>query len=108
MRKGKKETIKGIDVPEEPKRPEERRRPPTLSLDSNGDEFKARWEESNLSISIEGKGDKGKAGQLRIRIRSGQDVQEYSALDKVPEAQRDQVKKLLELAERSLQPDKKP
>jgi hypothetical protein len=122
LRKGKKETIKGLKLPEAkaergglgggqfrnvvPKF-EFNFQPPNAdgkfsmtSLRRNGDEFTATQREAGASVTVRGRIEKGKANVSQISVREGGAVKEYAALDKVPEKYKARVKDLVDMAEK--------
>jgi hypothetical protein len=97
LRKGKKETIKGLTLPEARAIPA----PPvhsTTTLSRNGDQFNVRHNEGPLSITISGKVDDGKAVPAEIVVQDGFDRNRYPSIDKVPEKYRDQAQRLIDFS----------
>jgi beta-lactamase regulating signal transducer with metallopeptidase domain len=119
LRKGKKETIKGLTLPEA--RPEGRpeRRPllPAVPLPNlrgglgnlgvitttfrTGDHFTTRHQEGTLVITITGSVADNKPRVNEIHIIDAGVVERYDSVDKVPERYRDKVKHLVEMSEKS-------
>ena len=114
MRKGKKETIKGLTLSEAPAVDRPRltgagrfgrlvNGGSMLTLQRNGDQFVVIQREGGQTITARGKLVEGKARPSEIIIVQGRGPgQTYGSLDKVPEAQRDQVKSLLEMSEKGV------
>jgi membrane-associated protease RseP (regulator of RpoE activity) len=121
LRKGQKETVKGLALPES--RPS-RRAVPRLSaprtstrvpsglpgspnrgpvgasvqitITRTGDDFIARRQEGRLVISVKGTVAGGKVNIAEIRIEADGRVETYTSLDQVPAAYRDRVQSLIE------------
>ncbi len=114
MRKGKKETIKDLTLPEVKPAREIGRLPfrfngfpaaggTMLNLQRSGDRFTVLQREAGRTISIQGKLVDGKAQVSEVRVIEGRGAGEvYKSVDKVPEAMREQVKSLVELAEKGV------
>jgi hypothetical protein len=125
IRKGKKETIKGISMPEvrrpgpsfrrqpgefQPPGPGPRGGRGTFStsarhnmrttLTRDDDHFTARHQEGPLFITVTGTVADGKANINLIEIQDGPKTDSYRSVDKVPEQYREQVKNLLDMSER--------
>jgi hypothetical protein len=112
MRKGKKETIKDITLPEEKKveRPVSRLpfefgavRPgageKVIVQRVTGDQFTTTQRDGRRTITVRGKLVGGKAQPAEIRVTQGRGPAEvYKSIDQVPEALRKQVKTLVELS----------
>lgn len=119
LRKGKKETIKGLTLPEVKAvtRPALPGLPGQLggvfapgglagvarggmtSITRNNDQFTARHQEGETTISITGTIDQGKAKADEIVIDEGKGQKAtYTSLDKVPAAHKEKVEKLLEMS----------
>jgi hypothetical protein len=116
FRKGKKETIKDITLPEAPKTPERPRFRPgpgatgpfgrgdelsMLSITRDGDRIIARQREGGTSITLTAKTADGKLTVESIAIRDDSKSEKYNGIDKVPEKYRDKVKALLVAAEKA-------
>jgi len=117
-RKGKKETVKEIALPEAPKvaeRPERREGRPfdfpgfrergvegnVLTLSRQGDRVTAHQREGATSFSVTGKLADGKFTVESITVAEGRNRSDsYDSLDKVPEKERAKVKGLIESAEK--------
>jgi len=109
LRKGKKETLKGLSLPEvKAEKPVERPRlnfqfpnpfpggkQVQTQVTRNGDEFTIVRKDGDQSITVSGKVEDGKAVPASIEIGSGKDTKKYDSLEKVPEEQRGTVKELL-------------
>jgi hypothetical protein len=123
MRRGKKEMIKGLTLPEakaeRPRRllpgggllpplPGRGLLPPLLggppavltTIVRTGDQFTTRSQEGGLTITLTGTVTDGKAKVETIQIQDGGNSDRYDGVDKVPEAHRDRVKRLVEMSER--------
>jgi len=127
VRKGKKETIKGVALRE--KQPGERRvirradgisiQPPgglpagrrwevlprgansiITSVVRTNDRFTTRHQEGNLIITLTGNVADGKAKLSEIHVQDGTQTEKYDSVDKVPERYRDKVKNLVEMSEK--------
>ncbi len=130
LRKGKKETIKGVTVGEAGQRrslrlqyvPDVQVQPKieiqpwivtparskievqavpggksvTTTIHRTNDDFTATHKEGDVSISVAGKVEGGKAKASSIEVKEGDKTTKYDSVDKVPEQHRDRVKKLLE------------
>jgi membrane-associated protease RseP (regulator of RpoE activity) len=127
MRKGKKETVKGISLPEAkevPGFPFNRNRfqmfqgfpaggmkggfalggfpggkGVSMTVTRDNDQVSAHLREEGLAISLTGKVEDGKVKVGEISVQDGAG-QKYDSLEKVPEKYRDKVKKLIEAAEK--------
>ncbi len=130
LRKGKKETLKGLTLPEaKVEKPAARGgfgfdfpfdnafpgnfpgqfggfqfggfgpggKPVLIQTSRNGDEFTATRKEGDLTITVKGKVEDGKAVPGTIEIDSGNGVKKYESVEKVPEEHRDAVKALLRI-----------
>jgi beta-lactamase regulating signal transducer with metallopeptidase domain len=127
MRKSKKETIKGMKLPKMEQQPGQPGLNPfrlnvplgglngfngafnggfnggngnSIKMTRNNDNFTISSEEPGLVLSVTGKVADGKAEATEITAQEGEKTTTYSSVDKVPEAQRDKVRKLLEFAQR--------
>lgn len=111
LRKGKKETLKALSLPEA-KKPErkgadrpgllfpnpfgrERGRAVTMDSQRNGDDFKIHRQDGDLSINIAGKMVEGKPVPSEIQIQDVENAHKAKELDKVPERYREIVKQML-------------
>ena len=118
MRKGKKETVKGLSLPEAkqvraggarlglfpnvfpgtgaaaPAGPANKT--VLQETNRNGDNFTAKRQDDDLTISVTGTVVEGKAVPGTIEITDGKGTTKYESLDKVPENHRPAVKKMLE------------
>jgi membrane-associated protease RseP (regulator of RpoE activity) len=130
LRKGKKETIKELKVPEakgvQPgfpaagfpgagQPPAGFARPPlgiqapafglaasvVTTLTRTQDNFTAQHQEGTEFITLTGQTADGKPKIKQIQIRNGLRFEQYDSVDKVPEKYRDKVKDLIELCEKS-------
>jgi len=125
LRKGKKETIKGLTLPEaKVEKPAARPgfgfqfpfenafpgnvqgriqgfgaggKPIVIQTTRNGDEFTSTKKEGDLSIVVNGKVEDGKAVPTSIEIDAGNGAKKYESLEKVPEEHREAVKNLLRM-----------
>lgn len=115
LRKGKKETVKGLTLPEakeqaaDPNRPAFRGFPGGLlgggargatTLTRNNDEFTVRHRSGDVTYTIQGSVQDGKAKIRQVVIESGNQSQTYDRLDKVPAEHRERVEKLATMAAR--------
>jgi membrane-associated protease RseP (regulator of RpoE activity) len=129
LRKGKKETLKGLSLPEA--RAARRGRdwavfPPAgdvvvpgfrfpegvgafvapggrgvmTTTFRNNDRFTTRHQEGSLVITVTGKVSDGKAKAGEITVQDGGKSEKYTSVDKVPEQYRDKVKNLVEMSEK--------
>jgi membrane-associated protease RseP (regulator of RpoE activity) len=109
LRKGKKETLGQVELPEIPRRPllPDLRRPleqlPAggiwLHVERSADgSFTVQYRESGQTIRIEGHEAAGKPNVSKIEITEGRETKTYKSLDEVPASLRDKVGKLLESA----------
>ncbi len=126
MRKGKRETVKGLTLPEAkdvkpafpvlnfPVGPVPLQLPafPVLPLAPgvtgvmtttfrNGDRFTTRHQEGTLVITVTGTLADGKAKVGEIQVQDGAASHKYDGPDKVDEAYKDKVKNLIEMSEKS-------
>lgn len=115
LRKGKKETVKGLSLPEA--KPVMNFQPGGQGLGRLGavnalgggrggmtsvvrhnDDFTTKHKEGGVTITIKGKVDAGKAKVSEVTIDDGSgQPSTYDSLDKVPAAHKDKVKKLAEM-----------
>lgn len=110
LRKGKKETLKGLSLPEvKVEKPVERPRLNFLfpnvfpggkqvqtQVTRNGDEFTVLRKDGDHSITVSGKVEDGKAVPASIEIGAGKETKKYDSLEKVPEEHRGTVKTMLQ------------
>jgi hypothetical protein len=114
LRKGKKETLKGLTLPEA--KPAERGarfdlnalelprrlgavdRGVSMSVQRNNDQFTARRAERGLTITVTGTVANGKATVNEVQIENGRETKKYADLDKVPEEYRARAKDLADMA----------
>lgn len=131
MRRGKKETIKEVKVPEakgsQPGFPQAgfpgAGQPPggfpqpavggfpapgmlgtasvVTTLTRTQDNFSVQRQEGNEVITLTGQTADGKPKIKQIQVRSGFRIEQYESVDKVPEKYREKVKNLIELSEKS-------
>ncbi len=116
LRKGKKQVIKGVKLPEVPKVGEVPGFPfppgaipkfPTpfpgaknnvvMTTTRNKDKFTCHYHEGPLSLTITGKVTKDAAEVSKILLKDGGKSQEYTAVKDVPEAHRKRVQRILEM-----------
>jgi hypothetical protein len=117
LRKGKKETLKGLKLPEAKKTdalaPFElpginlRRLPglrgglgngATTTMTRDNDRFTVRHKQGDVSMSLTGKIEDGKAVPESIEVTDNGKTEKYADVEKVPEAHRARVRELLEMA----------
>lgn len=67
-------------------------------LITNDGQFKATWQEGDLTIVVSGVSDDEKAKATSIQIKEGSSSKTYKSLDEVDESHRDKVKKLIDMA----------
>jgi hypothetical protein len=72
----------------------------TTTLYRSGDRFTARHQEGSLVITVTGTASGGKSTLSQIQVRDAGASNVYRGLDAVPEAYRDKVKGLIDMAER--------
>jgi beta-lactamase regulating signal transducer with metallopeptidase domain len=131
LRKGKRETLKGLKLPEAAARPGAGLGlfPPGGPIANplggggipavapaipagaaggvmtttfrNNDRFTTRHQEGSLVITVTGKVADGKTSVGEIQVQDGRESHIYESVDKVPKAYRDKVKNLLEMTEKS-------
>lgn len=119
LRKGKRETIKGIKLPEVKAEPADPlaggliplpQFPPIPALEGLGgvqggsrslqiqianDQFSLQSRQDNLAISLAGKIEGGKRVLNSIKIKDGEEEHTYDNIDNVPEKYRGQIEELL-------------
>jgi membrane-associated protease RseP (regulator of RpoE activity) len=126
MRKGRRETVKGIKLPEAKieERPPNRPEPnlpvlpnnvqpalpplnlapgqPGVSINTirTATTFITRFRNGAEGITVSGKLKDGKVDADEIVITNGKDTKKFKALNDVPEEMRDQVKKIIEVTQR--------
>jgi hypothetical protein len=126
LRKGRKETLKGLKLPEAkaverpnlqgadgfPGLPGADGLPglpgnifpnlnnrATVTIHRNNDQFNAREHNGNVTITASGTLADGKATLKELRVKDGGETKTYESLDKVPEQYRDKAKSLVEMVE---------
>jgi hypothetical protein len=122
LRKGRKETIKGIELPEEPKDAFRFRRGARfnplrneflnpegagvqLNVSRVDGKVTASLKEKGLSLKLTGTVDAGKLKVQEIAVQEdGGAPQKYDSVEKVPEKHREQTRKLIEAAEKGSRP----
>jgi hypothetical protein len=114
LRKGHKETLKGLSLPEgrvEPAQPELRfpvpnfnppaggpvQRGTSVSTTRNNDQFTSRQQQGDEVVSVSGRVADGKAIIEEVVVKQGDTTTKYDRLDKVPEAQRATAQKLADM-----------
>jgi hypothetical protein len=123
LRKGKKETIKGLSLPEAkavaeapapfpafPALPQGRMVLPRIagmgalggstSILRNNDEFTAKNHTPDVTITVKGKIDQGKAQVSEVQIESNGQTKTYASVDKVPAEHKEKVQKLIDMTTR--------
>jgi hypothetical protein len=119
LRKGKKETLKGLSLPGKkesvwdlrmiPQVPKVPVQPFIFSRPGGGvmttvfrsaDRFTARHQEGNLVLTVTGTVAGGKAQTKEITVQDGAVVNKYESVEKVPDQYRDKAKNLVEMAEK--------
>lgn len=130
LRKGKKETIKGLSLPVAkavpapvpnvaPPAPPFAPRPLSVRAGASADDdngpappgaltttlrtsggFRTAHQEGPLSITVTGKVKDGKAAVTQVQIKDGKETSHFDSVEKVPERYRDKVKKLVEAEEK--------
>jgi beta-lactamase regulating signal transducer with metallopeptidase domain len=108
LRKGKRETIKGISLggapgagkgaPERAPEAGRGRRDATTNVVRSGDRFTTSYQEGSLRISLTGTIADGKAKASEIRIQDGRESHRSDSIERVPAQYRDQINRLLELS----------
>jgi hypothetical protein len=113
MRKGKKETLKGLKLPEAKAAALPAPLPlnlprglgglaglknGTTAVTRNNDEFTARHEAGGVTCVVKGKVNEGKAEPSEITIEEDGKTTSYASVDKVPQEHQQTVKKLVKLA----------
>jgi beta-lactamase regulating signal transducer with metallopeptidase domain len=118
LRKGKKETVKGLSMPEAPKPANPFGAPgafpglpgnlfpgggapgaSTMSMTRTNDGFTTTYNEGALTIVVSGKIDDGKAKVEDIRITDSGETKSYKSVDDVPANLRDDVKHIIRKSE---------
>ncbi len=111
LRKGKKETVKGIELPEvkRPVRGDSGVGRPgggerggvvvggneQVQLQINGDEASLQATVGDAAYTVTGTVEKGKLTPTKIVVKEGRESKEYASLDKMPEDQKATVERLL-------------
>lgn len=112
LRKGKKESVKGIELPEPKKSPRGDFAPlggfdgrggadrggannESVQIQINDDEATLKGNVNGTAYTITGTVEKGKLTPSKIVIGEGKEAKEYDSLEKVPEDQRKVVEKLM-------------
>lgn len=109
LRKGKKETVKGLTLPEARAAgrgfgqggalaPLARRGGDSISLSRNNDSFTAAQTRGGVSLAVKGKIVEGKAVPSEISLDDGTGKKTYDSVEKVPAEHQAMVKKLLEMS----------
>jgi membrane-associated protease RseP (regulator of RpoE activity) len=132
LRKGKRETVKGIKLPvmkaeEQPRQPFPNPVPniqirplvpnlpavlppgavggsTSIQMIRSGDSFTTRLRNGKESIAVGGKMKDGKAAVDEIVLSDGKDTKKFKSVIEVPEEMRDQVKALIQLTEKGTAP----
>lgn len=107
LRKGKKETVKGIELPEA-RQPDRGRLGgrggafgggggvnESVQIQINDDEATLQATVGDVGYTVTGTVDKGKITPSKIVVKEGKESKEYASLEKMPEAQRKEVERLL-------------
>lgn len=99
VRKGKKETIKGIELPE-PKKAEARGAAngggnSQVQVQISDDDVTLNATQDGVGYAVTGKIEKGKLTPDKITVTEGKEKKSYDSLDKVPEEYRGTVEKLI-------------
>lgn len=107
LRKGKKETVKGIELPE-PKQPGRGGLPggrlgggaavggnEQVQIQINNDEVSLQGTVDGVGYTITGAAQDGKLVPAKIVIKEGRESKEYDSLEKVPAGQRETVERLI-------------
>jgi membrane-associated protease RseP (regulator of RpoE activity) len=127
LRKGKNETIKGLELPEAQKgiigglkvqpiklKPLKVQPLPAgkvlpvipggvtrgMSITRNNDEFTARYTEGNVTITVIGKIEGGKTTVSNVEVKDGDKTNNYKSVEAVPESFRADVRELIRQVER--------
>ncbi len=119
LRKGRKETLKGLKLPEAKavERPEvpglrgadglpglpgalfpNRNDRAMVTIRRSSDQFTAREQDGNVTLTATGTIADGKATLKELRVKDGAESKTYESLDKVPEQYREKAKNLVERA----------
>ena len=111
LRKGKKETIKGLSMPEAPKPAPLFQVGPgvfpggpafggsSMSTSRNGDNFSTTYQEGQTTIAVSGKIDQGKAKVEDISVTENGETKKYKSVDDVPANLREKVKNIIRKSE---------
>jgi Zn-dependent protease with chaperone function len=119
LRKGQKETIKGVTLPGQPEAGVFKLKlmddnwggPGALQLPvfpnakdgimmttfRNSDKFTSRYQEGSLIITVLGKVDKGDSVVTQITVQDGAQSNEYASVEKVPPQYRDKVDHVIQM-----------
>ncbi len=114
LRKGKKETVKNLTLPEAKSAPQPAALNPfnfpnpfpglpggaatAMSVVRNGDSFTTTCTEEGVTFKLTGTVAEGKGTLTDVAITEDGKTTNYDSLDKVPEGHRDMVKKLIEMS----------
>jgi serine protease Do len=109
LRKGRRETIKGVTLPETKttkkpvaKKPVDglggRGNAVSTALTRDGDEFTLQEKSGDVTLTLTGTVEGGKAKLGSVTVKEGDSSKDYDSLEKVPEAHRERVQQLLEMA----------
>jgi membrane-associated protease RseP (regulator of RpoE activity) len=124
LRKGKKETIKGLKLPEAKEEPNNPFRnlprfqifpqqggfpfpggvlgvqPGNTRIIRNGDgSFTASFEQNGVKVSVTGKTEKGMTRVDEIEVNDGKEAKKYKSVDETPEAHRETARNLIRMIE---------
>jgi hypothetical protein len=69
----------------------------STSILRNNDEFTAKNHTPDLTITVKGKIDQGKAQVSEVQIESNGQTKTYAGVDKVPAEHKEKVQKLIEM-----------
>ena len=107
LRKGKKETIKGLELPQPPQikrvlNLNENRDAPRVKFESvqvqvNNSDFKINAKKGDVTYNIAGKIEDGKLSKVQITILDGKDTMLLTGTEKFPEQHRDAIRTLLSM-----------
>jgi PDZ domain len=112
LRKGKRETIKDLKLPETKEEPNPFRNFPRLQMLPGGVQrqnlnmirnadgsFTTSQNQNGVKLTVSGKVENGKAAVDKIEVKDGNETKEYKSVDEVPEAHREAVKNLIQMTE---------